>query len=140
MSYVPNDRPLRQREPRVRDKAYLGWLHDGLACVSCSVHGRYGRAEHAAHIKVGFPEAGWRAFGHAEKSHDSRAAPLCASCHQHGSDAQHKNRGGDERSWWERLGVYPPDFCEALYAAFQNGEDGNAVIRKAGRGEFPFPD
>lgn len=138
MSRIESSGGLRQREPRVRDRAYLGWLHD-RPCVSCMSQGftRYG--VHAAHCKVSFPEAGWRAFGHSEKGHDQNASPLCADCHQYGPDAQHKNRNGDEREWWRRRGIYPPAFCAALYAAFQAGESGDWIIRRAARGEFPFP-
>jgi hypothetical protein len=91
-------------------------------------------------VKCGFAEAGWRAFGHSEKSHDARATPLCADCHQYGPDAQHRNRDGDEAQWWRRRGIYPPAFCGALYAAFQAGESGDWIIRRAARGEFPWPD
>lgn len=131
---------LRQREPRVRDKKYLEWLHQGIRCVSCAIHGRRRSSEHAAHIKIGFPEAGWRAFGHSEKSHDRRAVPLCVFCHMYGPHAQHSNRGGDERAWWERLGVYPPAFCAALNEAFDTGGEPDEVIVRAALGEFPFPE
>jgi hypothetical protein len=91
-------------------------------------------------VKVGFPEAGWRAFGHAEKSHDRRAVPLDPNCHRLGPIAQHANLGGDERTYWERLGVYPPTFCAALVEAYEAGTDGAAVVRRAARGDFPFPE
>lgn len=138
MTYIPNTSPLRQREPRVRDRKYLAWLHD-LACVSCARQGFTRFGVHAAHCKVGFPEAGWRAFGHSEKSHDTFATPLCADCHQHGPDAQHRNRDGNEADWWRRRGIYPPTFCAALLMAYEAGEPGSWVIRRAARGEFPFP-
>lgn len=139
MSRIAPHGEVRQRDPRVRDKAYISWLHEGLRCVSCAVRGSHQNAEHAAHIKVGFPEAGWRAFGHSERGHDRNATALCAACHQYGPHAQHKNVGGDERVWWERLGVYPPTFCAALNAAYEARGDGNEVIRCAANGEFPFP-
>ena len=126
MSIVRNDRPLRQREPRVRDKEYLGWVSQ-MPCVRCLV--KYGTARvgvHCAHIKIGYPEAGWRAFGHSEKSHDHRAVGLCPACHR----LQHENRGGDERWFWEDIGIYPPDLCAALVKAFAAGKTGEAVIRK----------
>lgn len=129
MSIVRNDRPLRQREPRVRDKSYLGWVSK-LPCISCMTRGTTRFGVHCAHVKISYPEAGWRAFGHSEKSHDRRAVGLCPGCHVHGPNAQHQNRGGDERIWWERLGVYPPDFCQALSDAFDAGEDGARVVRR----------
>ena len=138
VSRIETGGALRQRDPRVRDRAYLGWIKD-LPCVSCAAQGFTRFGVHAAHVKVGFPEAGWRAFGHAEKSHDRQATPLCADCHQYGPDAQHRNRNGDERAWWERRKVYPPAFCEALRGAYESGEPGSWVVRRAARGEFPFP-
>lgn len=135
MSRIEFSGQVRQRDPRQRDKQYLGWIAK-LPCVSCAVAGRMKYGVHAAHIKVGYPEAGWRAFGHSEKSHDRRAAPLCPSCHQHGPGAQHRNEGGDERAWWDRLRIHPPTFCSALVAAYEAGTPGQEVIRQAAAGKF----
>lgn len=129
MSRIEHSGALRQREPRIRDKPYLGWVKD-LPCIACAVRGVIRRGVEAAHCKIGFPDDGWRAFGHAEKSHDWRATPLCTAHHREGEHAQHNNRGGDERAYWERLEVHPPEFCAALYAAFQAGDNGDAVVHK----------
>lgn len=58
MTYIENSSPLRQREPRVRDKAYLGWLKR-RPCVICAREGVTTFGVDAAHCKIGFPEAGW---------------------------------------------------------------------------------
>lgn len=138
MSRIAFTGAVRQREPRVRDKAYLGFVA-GLPCVACACRGGSRKPVEVCHVKVGFPEAGWRAFGHAEKSHDRRAVPLDHHCHRTGPAAQHANLGGDERTFWERLGVYPPTFCAALGEAYDAGTDGAYVVRAAARGAYPFP-
>jgi hypothetical protein len=100
-----------QRAPRVRDNIYLQWLRR-RACVACGSRKRV----HAAHIRSGYPEAGWRPTGMQEKPDDARAAPLCATCHVDGPDAQHKS---NERKWWEARNIYPPTLCANLRAAFE---------------------
>lgn len=128
MSRIASAGGSRQREPRVRDRAHLGKVAR-LPCVACLVRGSVVRPVEVAHVKIGYPEEGWRAFGHSEKAHDWRTAPLCSSCHRTGPGGQHQNAGGDERSWWEQLGIFPPAFCEALVGAFSRGEDGLKVCR-----------
>lgn len=127
MSHIENTGQLRQREPRIRDKAHLGRVAK-LPCIACAVRGRRTWPVEVAHVKIGYPEAGWRAFGHSEKSHDWRTVPLCPRDHREGPAAQHGNRGGDERAYWERLGVYPPEFCQALVDAFALGKSGAEVV------------
>ncbi len=138
MSRIASHGEVRQREPRVRDKGHLGFVA-ALPCVACARHGRGTWPVEVAHIKIGIPETGWRAFGHAERAHDWRTAPLCSVHHRTGQDAQHQNRRGDERDWWVALGIYPPDFCDALVAARAEGQDGRQVIASAARGKFPWP-
>ena len=124
---------VRQREPRVRDKAYLGWVAR-LPCIACACRGRTREGVHVAHIRMGVPGvAGWREVGKSEKPSDHRTAPLCPSCHLDGPDAQHRM---SERAFWERLNIWPPAFCAALQKACISGEDGRQVIRQAARGEF----
>lgn len=136
MSLVPNDRPLRQREPRVRDKAHLGFVAK-LPCLGCMCKGRGERwPVEVCHIRIGFPEAGWREFGRSERPHDQRTYPGCPWCHRLDKDAQHNT---NERDWFEGIGVYPPALVAALREAFETGADGRAVIRRAANGAFPFP-
>jgi hypothetical protein len=130
---------VRQREPRVRDKPYLGFIAKQY-CVACYCRGGFQTwPVEVAHIKVGFPEAGWRPFGHGERGHDRHCTPLCAVCHRTGPRAQHANLGGDERHFWADMGVYPPDFCAALGEAYEAGDSGINVIRRASQGAYPFP-
>lgn len=130
---------LRQRDPRVRDKTHLGKVAR-LPCLPCLIRrGARVWPVHVAHIRCGFPEEeGWRPVGAAEKPHDFRTAPLCPNCHLYAVDGQHP--AGDERGWWEQLGVYPPEFCRALVEAFAAGLSGENVIRRAADGKFRGPD
>lgn len=128
---------VRQRDPRVRDKAYLGWIAQ-LPCLKCACQGRATWPVHVCHIRAGFPtEAGWREFGKAEKPHDAHVWPGCAGCHLDGPEAQHRM---NELEFWRRMGIYPPDFCQALRRAYETGASGVRVIRSAVLGSFPFPD
>jgi hypothetical protein len=100
---------------RVRDNAFLAYLRR-QPCAACgSTH----RVE-AAHIRSGYPEAGWGPTGMQVKPSDQRAASLCASCHREGPNAQHR---GNERAWWAALGIYPPTYCAEVYADFTAGRD-----------------
>lgn len=137
MSRIASSGLVRQREPRTRNKAFLGFV-SGLSCVACACRGSMRRPVEVAHVKISYPEAGWRAFGHSERAHDWRTVPLCSYDHRTGPNAQHQNRGGDERAWWERLGIYPPTFCAALVAAFEAGESGDKVVRQAAQGAFCY--
>ncbi len=126
MSRIESPGGLRQREPRARDKGHLGRVAK-LPCLACLIRrGAIVRPVHVCHIRCGFPgEPGWRSVGAAEKPSDFRTWPGCPSCHLYASDAQH---GMSERVFWDRLGVYPPDFCSALVEAFAAGKSGLGVV------------
>jgi hypothetical protein len=117
-----------QRAPRLRDKVYLGWIRQ-LPCLACLIQGLKHRWQptEAAHIRCGYAEAGWRSTGMQEKPGDDRVAPLCGWHHRDGDDAQHKT---NERAWWDARGVYPPDLCRDLRAAFPDVQAGEAVLRR----------
>lgn len=110
-----------QRQPRIKDPAYLSFVRR-QPCISC---GKPGPSQ-AAHVRSGYPEAGWRPTGMAEKPDDTRTLPLCRDCHLDGPKAQHK---GNERRWWQDLGVYPPDACADLRRAFEAATDWNSTFR-----------
>lgn len=111
-----------QRQPRQRNNAFLQFVRRHPCCIC-------GTARHieAAHIRSGYPEAGWSATGMQEKPDDARALPLCADHHRDGPDAQHK---ANERSWWASHGIHPPALCARLMAAFlAGGEPVQLTIR-----------
>jgi hypothetical protein len=59
-----------------------------------------------------------------EKPDDWRTLPLCAQHHLTGPDAQHRT---NERQWWERWGIYPPDQTRYFQhlARLDRGESGS---------------
>lgn len=135
MSAITSSGVLRQREPRVRNKAYLGFVAQ-CPCLPCAVRGITRRPVQVCHIRMGVPDAGWREFGRSEKPHDFRTFPGCPTCHLYGPGAQHRT---SERDWWAALGIEAPAFCAALYAAFEAGENGAEVVHKfaaAGRAKL----
>ena len=100
-----------QRQPRLKDPAYLAFIRRSPCCVC----GKPGPSQ-AAHVRSGYPEAGWRPTGMAEKPDDRRTLPLCALHHLDGPSAQHRS---NEREWWASQGIYPPGLaavCEQLYS------------------------
>lgn len=106
LSLAPNP-----REPRVKDAAYLNWIRT-LPCTACGKHG----PSQAAHIRSGYSEPGWRPTGLQEKPSDWRTAPLCRDCHLDGPKAQHRH---NEKAWWQRLDIYPPDLCRDLIERYR---------------------
>lgn len=113
-----------QRNPRERDPGYLAFLRR-LPCIA-AVMGLPGceGATQAAHLRFSDAAKGRRNPGMASKSHDRFATPLCA--HHHLRD-QHARA---EKAFWNDLGVDPGDLSAALYAAYQAGGDGTAVLRR----------
>lgn len=105
-------RPLAagQRQPRIKDPAYLAFIRKQPCCV-CGKPA----PSHAAHVRAGYPEAGWRATGMGEKPDDRRTLPLCAADHLDGPYAQHRT---NERAWWEAQGIYPPGLAKRLARMF----------------------
>lgn len=100
-----------QRQPRVKDKPYLAFVRR-QPCMKC---GTTQRVE-AAHVRAGYPEAGWRPTGMAEKPDDRRTLPLCRDCHREGPGAQHRM---NERQFWADLDVYPPEACATLVKQYE---------------------
>lgn len=120
-----------QREPRVVDSDYKGWVAR-LPCVACFV--LFGLAKlgvHVAHVSMADAAAGWRGAGGAEKAHDFRTVPLCPGHHQNFPNAQHKI--GEPR-FWALCRINPTELCAALVAAYMGGRDGAIIIAQfAGR-------
>lgn len=96
-----------------------------LPCVACLAETGLAKwGVHVAHIRAGYPEDGWPPTGMAQKPSDRRTAPLCPPHHL---DDQHKM---NEREWWENLGIYPPQLCAALEAAYPDRAAAFAAMRK----------
>lgn len=114
---------LRQREPRERDRPYLGWIKE-LPCVGCARAGWYKAPSEAAHCKLAIAAHGWREGGIQEKSDDRKAVPLCDNCHRGGS-GEHMS---GQRAYWDRLRICPACLAAGLSAAYDAGESGGKVI------------
>ena len=110
-----------QRQPRQRDNGYLAWLRR-LPCVAGAIEGGCAGPIQAAHIR--FSDASRRRTnpGTMRKPDDQDCVSLCEHHHLHD---QHR---GAERAFWSRLGLDPGEVAGALYAAYQAGRDGAAVI------------
>lgn len=114
-----------QRKPRERDNGYLAFLRR-QCCVVGLITGWHcsGRID-PAHIRYSDVKAGKVNPGGGMKPDDKWCLPVCRTHH----DAQHAY--GDERKWWgAEVGADPLDLSAALYAAYQAGEDGAAVLRR----------
>jgi hypothetical protein len=104
----------RQRQPREHDKAYLAFVRR-QPCMICGTT----RGVEAAHVRSGYPEAGWRPSGMQEKPSDHRTLPLCRDHHREGPKAQHAT---NERRWWSEHEIYPPEACARLRQQYEAGE------------------
>lgn len=85
-----------------RDLTYLAMVRQ-LPCVRCGMD----PCGEAAHVRKG------RQPGMGRKPPDSRALPLCRSCHTGDTDSQHRV---GEAIFWDRLGINPMPLCARLYA------------------------
>lgn len=107
--------PVKADRGRVRDNAYLAYLRR-QPCEACGTTHRI----EAAHIRSGYPDAGWPPTGMQVKPSDFRALSLCALCHREGPTAQHR---GNERAFWAQFDIYPPERCAQVRADFLAGRD-----------------
>lgn len=105
-----------KRQPRQHDKTRLAFIRR-QPCMICGTT----RSVEAAHVRAGYPEAGWRSTGMGEKPDDRRTLPLCAEHHREGPKAQH---AANERRWWEAHGIYPPDAVDEMDRRFEEARHG----------------
>lgn len=108
---------LRQREPRVRDRKYLGFVAKMPSVIS-------GRSPvHVAHIRYGDLEKGKRHTGMGEKPSDKWVLPLTPEEHMWGVRSQHAN---NEKDWWAGHGIDPVMVCIELYGTYELLIEGRA--------------
>jgi hypothetical protein len=101
---------LRQREPRKRDRKYLG----AIARMPSIVSGA--EPVEVCHVRFGDASRGKPHTGMGEKPHDKWVMPLTPQEHRMGVLSQHAN---NEREWWAGFGVDPISACEHLYEMWQ---------------------
>ena len=110
---------LRQRQPRVKDKAHVEWIRS----LPCLITGRHFQIE-VAHIRYSDGVLGKRETGKGERPDDRWTVPLAGDQHR----AQHAT---GEREWWRRQGIDPLPVCLALYEVSGDDEAGEEILRKA---------
>ncbi len=91
MSCITPATTLRQRQPRVVDSGYKGWIA-GLPCAICA-----GTPVEVAHLRYADALYLKEQPGMQAKPDDIWTLPLCPKHHRLGSNAQHS---GNERLWW----------------------------------------
>lgn len=124
--------PLRQRQPRVKDRAYLGWVAQ-LPCVPTLImEGRQHLGVQVCHLKMPSIEHGKRHVGGQEKPSDIWVLPMRPYYHMDsmaggGRMSQHQI---GEPAFYDMLGINPFDLCLALRAAYETGLSGHVVIAR----------
>lgn len=117
------------KDTRVRDKGYLGWIAR-LPCCGCWVEkGVINHEVQVAHLRAGSPEHDKPYTGGQTKPSDRWTLPLCYAHHQGDKRrvriAQHQR---DELDFWAALGIDPFDLCVALQRAYAANRSGVMVI------------
>lgn len=109
---------LRQRQPRVQDRAHLAWIRT----LPSVVPGR--EPVEAAHVRYADDRYGKRSVGTSLKPSDRWVVPLAADQHR-------RQHSMNEREFWESVGIDPVVIAALLYV--HHGDDGAAhqVIRNA---------
>jgi hypothetical protein len=113
----------RSKRPRQTNEMHLKFIRT-LPCLICGTR----KTIQAAHIRSGSPGYGKRRTGIGEKSGDHWTLPICAEHH----GGQH---AGNEKEFWEHLGIDPFAIALALFAASGDDERAELIIREA----QPFP-
>lgn len=112
---------LRQREPRIEDRAHLAWI-PRLFCVIC------GRDRPvAAHVRYADARYNKPITGAGTKPDDRFTVPLCDHCHTHGPDCQHAS---GERQWWEDRHIDPLNLGNRLYEVSGDTFEGMVILRE----------
>jgi hypothetical protein len=98
---------LRQRDPRVEDKAFLAYVRRQRCCV-CGAP----PPVQAAHIRMASPANNKRQTGKGERPSDKWCTPLCRECHE----VQHKM---SEAWFWRYHDFDPFKIALGFYAEFK---------------------
>lgn len=93
-----------------------------LPCLKCGME-----PCEAAHVKYSCAALG-KTNKLGRRPSDEDAVPLCSECHRLARDAQHN---GNERTWWERLGLNPYLIARDLYAKRSDPVAMRMVVVKA---------
>lgn len=113
---------LRQREPRLEDRARLALIRQ-LICLVC-----HAKPVEAAHIRYADAAYGKPETGAGRKPDDRWAVPLCRRCHNWGKESQHAN---GERKWWKAIGIDPLKIAQEIDEVRGDLEAGERIIKRA---------
>lgn len=105
-----------QRRPREHDEKHLRYIR-GLPCLLCNDN----TSTEAAHVRYAEPMLAKPISGMGNKSDDSYTVPLCGKHHRE------QTNYGDERGYWERLGVPVLGIAQTLYINSGNQEFGERI-------------
>lgn len=109
-----------RKQPREESGDHL----DFIRSLPCVVTGRTDGVD-AAHIRYPDLLFGKRATGKGEKPSDCWTVPLQRDQHRD----QHLH--GDERAWWEGIGIDPLQVALALHRISGDAEMGCLIVREA---------
>jgi len=109
-----------QRNPRVRNEAHLAFIRQ-LCCIVCGEN----TTVEAAHVRYSDARVAKVNAGVGAKPNDSFVLPLCGNHHR----AQHQC--GNERRFWNDLGMDPILYALALFEASGNHDQAVRIIQAA---------
>lgn len=121
--------PTGKGSKRVEKPAYL----DFIRSLPCLVTRREG--VEAAHVSFADPRAGKLGRGKGSKESDCWAVPLSPDEHR-------KQHSGDEKSYWQSVGIDPIQTAAFLHSAYPHRERALLIINNIVRGSAfsPRPD
>lgn len=120
-----SQQPTGKGSKRVENPKYLDFIRQ----LPCIVTGR--RPVEAAHISFAEPRYGKLGRGKASKESDLWTVPLHPDEHR-------KQHDGNERAYWQSVGIDPCVVALALYAHFPDLERAELIIRNIER-KHPRP-
>lgn len=108
---------MRLKDPRQHDPAHLDYIRT-LPCVCCMNC----IETEAAHIRYSDARAGKVNAGVGAKPHDRWTVPLCGKHHRE------QHAAGNERKWWEGIGIDPIYLAMSLYSVSGDQDRGLKII------------
>lgn len=108
---------MMQRNTRRHDEAHLVFIRQ-LPCLICNDN----TSTEAAHVRFSDARIAKVNPGNSAKPHDKFTLPLCGDCHR----AQHTK--GNERKFWEAVGIDPVLTSLALYSVSGDIEEGQRIV------------
>lgn len=109
---------LLQRRPRVELPEHLAFIRT----LPCIVRGVWG--VHAAHVSYPEPLLAKYAKGISSKVDDYWTVPLCEEEHR-------KQHSGNERKYWEGVGIDPLLYALRLYSVSGDYQSGCQIVTAA---------